>query len=76
MGRVEVHTGFWWGNIREGDHLEDQGADGNIILKWNFRKWDVRVWTGSIWLRIGTGGCNCECGNEHSGYIKCGEFLD
>jgi hypothetical protein len=18
----------------------------------------------------------CECGNEHSGYIKCGEFLD
>jgi hypothetical protein len=20
-------------------------------------------------------GC-CECANEHSGYIKCGEFLD
>ena len=20
--------------------------------------------------------CTCECGNELSGYIKCGEFLD
>jgi hypothetical protein len=27
-----------------------------------------------IWLRIGAG-C-CECGNEPSGSIKCGEFLD
>ena len=30
------------------------------------------VWTGSSWLRIGTG----ECGNENSGSVKCGEFLD
>jgi hypothetical protein len=21
----EVHTGFWWGNLRERDHLEDPG---------------------------------------------------
>ena len=21
----EVHTGFLWGNLREGDYLEDQG---------------------------------------------------
>jgi hypothetical protein len=27
-------------------------------------------WTGSIWLRIGTG--TCECGNEPSGSIKWG----
>ena len=40
MGRREVHTGFWWGNLRERDHLEDPGADGSIILKWNFKKWD------------------------------------
>jgi hypothetical protein len=32
-GRGEVHTGFWWGNLREGDHLEDQGVDGRVILK-------------------------------------------
>jgi len=42
--RGEVHTGFWWGDLREGDHLEDQGVDGSIILK----KWDGEAWTGLI----------------------------
>jgi hypothetical protein len=36
-GRREVHTGFWWGNLREGDHLKDSGIDGRIILIWMFR---------------------------------------
>jgi hypothetical protein len=37
----------------------------------------VGVWTGSSCLRIGTGGGHlCECGNETSGSIICGEFLD
>jgi hypothetical protein len=40
MGGGEVHTGFWWGDLREGDHLEDLGVDGRIILKWIFKKWD------------------------------------
>jgi hypothetical protein len=55
VGR-EVHTGFWWGELRKGDHLEDPGVDRRIILKWIFKKWDGGAWTGLIWLRIGTGG--------------------
>jgi len=40
--------------LRERDQLGDPGVDGNIILRWIFRKWDVTVWTGSSWLRVGT----------------------
>jgi hypothetical protein len=29
-----VHTGFWWGDLRGGDHLGDPGVDERIILKW------------------------------------------
>jgi hypothetical protein len=32
-GRVEVYTGFWWGNLRERDDWGDPGVDGRIILK-------------------------------------------
>jgi len=30
-GRREFHTGFWSGNPRERDHLEDTGLNGMII---------------------------------------------
>jgi len=51
-GRGEVHTGFWWGDLQEEDHLEDPGVDERIILKWS-----SRIGTGArtrlIWLRSG-----------------------
>jgi hypothetical protein len=60
----EVHTGFWWGNLREGDHLKDPGVDGRIILNWVSEKWDG----GHGLDRSGSGqgqvaGC-CRCDNE------------
>jgi hypothetical protein len=55
-GIGEVHTGFWWGDLSNGDHLEDLGIDRRIISKWIFKKWDGEAWTGLLWLRIVTGG--------------------
>jgi len=43
-----VHTRFWWGNLRERDHLEDLGVGGNIALKLIFKKW---FW-GRDWLHL------------------------
>jgi len=56
MGRGEAYTGFWWGDLRERDCLEDPGVDGRIILRWFFKKGNVGEWTESICFRIGTGG--------------------
>ena len=50
-GIGEVYSGFWWG-----EHLEDPGVDGRMILRWIFRKWNVGAWTGLIWFRIRKGG--------------------
>ena len=42
-----MHTGFWWGNLRGGDHLEDLGVNGRIILEWILYKWDGgKDWIG------------------------------
>jgi hypothetical protein len=76
VGRGEVYTGFWWGNLRERDHLEDTDLNGRKILRWIFRKRDVRTRTGSSWVMIGQVASTFECNNEPSGSIKCGEFLD
>jgi hypothetical protein len=36
----EVHAGFWQGNLRERDDLEDVDVDGRIIFRCIFRKLD------------------------------------
>jgi len=79
MWRVWVRRGgcigYWWGNRRGIDQWGDLGVDGWIILGWISRRWDVGIWTGLDWPRMGTGGGRL-CGNEPSGSMKCGEFLD
>jgi hypothetical protein len=50
MGEGEWYTGFWWGNLREKDHLENPGIDGGIILRWMIiRKWNVG---GMDWIDL------------------------
>ena len=67
METGEVHKGFWLGELRETDHLEDLGVDERILLNWVFKKWD-----GLDWSDLGRG--TCECSNEPSGSIKGREF--
>ena len=38
-----------WRNLRERDHLGDEGVDGRIILRWIFRNWDVG---GIDWIEL------------------------
>ena len=75
-GGEKVHTEFWCGSLKERYHLEDQGIDGRITLKWIFMKWE---WGHGLDLSGSGHGQvtgSCECGNEPSGSIKCRVFLE
>ena len=75
MGEELGCIGSWWGNRRERDHWGELGVDGWIILGWISRRRDEGKCTGLGWSRIETDDA-CECDNEPSGSVKCGEFLD
>jgi hypothetical protein len=47
-GKSKLLTGFWWGDLREGDHSGDPGVDGRIILKRIFKTWDG----GMNWIEL------------------------
>jgi hypothetical protein len=37
----EEFAGFWWGTLKETDHLEDPRIDGTIRLRWIYKECDV-----------------------------------
>ena len=45
-------------------------------IKMDLQQVGFRLWNGSSWLRIGQVAGTCECGNEPSGSIQCGEVHD
>jgi hypothetical protein len=52
---TEMHAGFWCGNLKDRDHVDDLVVDGRMILKWILKKErNGRVWSGLVWVRRGT----------------------
>ena len=70
-----MFTGFYWGNLREREHWGDPDVDERIILRWIFGKregWRLDGFGSGQGEMAGT----CEYGDELTGSIKCGEFLN
>ena len=45
----DVHTWFWWGQLKERDNLEDLGIDRSMILKVDFKE---TGWEGRDWIHV------------------------
>ena len=37
-GRAELHTGFWWGELRKREHLEELGKDWEDNIKMDLQE--------------------------------------
>ena len=46
-------AGLWWGNLKEGDNLEDLSIDVGAILRFILNKYGMAC-TGFFWPRIRT----------------------
>jgi hypothetical protein len=51
-GRRKMHTGFWWVNLKESGHVENQGTDGRLITLALTQA--GRASSGLLWLSIRT----------------------
>jgi hypothetical protein len=61
---------------KPGDHLKDPRVDERIILKWTCKRLDGGHGLDQSGSELGQVASSCECGDEPSGSIKCGEFLE
>ena len=71
-----MNRGLWWGKLKEGNHLEERGMDGRLILKLICEKraggmdWIHLAQERDKWQALANAVMNVP------GSIKCGEFRD
>ena len=46
----EVHAGFWWGNLKKSDHLQNLKVDGWSLIE---REWIVDKRSEVVWSEVG-----------------------
>jgi hypothetical protein len=63
------------GKLRAGDNLEDLGVDKRLILKSILKKYAGGLYRIDLAQYRGQVASSCECGNEPSDSVKCGNFL-
>jgi len=39
----DIHTGLWWGDVRERVHLEEIDVDDRVLLKWIWNRLVGRI---------------------------------
>jgi hypothetical protein len=64
-GRGGVHTGIWCGGLAEGDHFEELGVDGSIILEFILKKWNRSM----CWIDL------AQDRDRWLGLVNAGSFL-
>jgi hypothetical protein len=45
-----MHTGFWWGNMNERDHMKDLCIEGKTVLKFILKKQDGKTGRRRLYL--------------------------
>ena len=55
-GKIEIHTEFWCGYVKEEEHLGDVSVDRRFILKWIL---DIE-WEGVAWSTLDSSGLGPE----------------
>jgi len=63
MARTEMHTGFWWGNLKETDYMEgikmDLTETGRKGLDWLHLALDMDKWQALVKVAMNLGFHQC-----------------